>query len=80
MTETEEVLTDEVARLRRLLTYILDCANPKCGSLCAECVFALQSRNPIVERPVPVVGPDDPIRIIPKSRAVGRITKARAVA
>lgn len=51
----------EIERLRACLRVILDCQDPKCGSLCGACLASLQAIEPWIEKPV-FVAADDPIR------------------
>jgi len=60
---SEDDAAEEIKRLRALLQSIVDCVDPKCGSLCGRCINALIARAPQVEKPVPQVADDDPIRV-----------------
>jgi len=54
-------LENEIRILRRYLTTILDCADPTC-SLCGACLHAAREAEPRIERPIPEIAEDDPVR------------------
>ncbi len=55
-----ESLMQELRRLRLSVKRIKDCADPKCGSLCASCLRALLP--PVALDIIPDVAEDDPVR------------------
>lgn len=55
-------LLAQLSAAEAALAAILDCADPKCGALCAACVRAAQVGQATPTRPMPHIPEDDPVR------------------